>query len=75
MKDRNAYMRQYWIDHPAQYDRHKANVMFKKDCKRFIKIIEKMEIMIYGYFYKMEYLENGSAKKFPDGEHSLPKEV
>jgi len=67
----NEYMKNYYKCNPNKYKNHLTNIQRKRRIKSFIKIIERMEVLVFKYFYfqetnnaenRLRALENNDTK-------------
>jgi hypothetical protein len=65
-------MKNYYKLNPEKYESHKFYVCQRRYQKRFIKIIENMENLIYVYFGKNGINGNDTPKNIFPNTHNKP---
>ena len=70
----NEYMKNYYKCNPDKYKNHLLNIQRKRQINRFIKIIERMEILVFRYFYFQEINDN-AANRLLTLENNDTKEI
>ena len=69
----NEYMKNYYKCNPDKYKNHLTNIQRKRQINRFIKIIERMEILVFRYFYFQE--TNNAENRLRTLENNDTKEI
>ena len=70
----NEYMKNYYKCNPDKYKNHLTNIQRKRRIKSFIKIIERMEVLVFKYFYFQEINDN-AANRLLTPENNGTKEI
>ena len=69
----NEYMKDYYRCNPHKYKNHLLNIQRKRRIKSFIRIIERMEVLVFKYFYFQEM--NNAENRLFTPENNDAKEI